>query len=108
MRTALAVMHLPSWLLTSKSYDGFLQLAYSDGKAIPSRNANCCAEIQDVPVWRFKSPHHWCREFVTRTFEPKPLLNQSHTGSINWLVSCRFRSSYTRGRTLIRTSESGH
>jgi len=23
-------------------------------------------------VWRFRSPHHCCREFVMRTSEPKP------------------------------------
>jgi len=23
-------------------------------------------------VWRFRSPHHFCRELVMRTSEPKP------------------------------------
>src|SRR5438067_2058252 len=25
-----------------------------------------------MPVWRFRSPHHLCRAFVMRTSEPKP------------------------------------
>ena len=41
-------------------------------------------------VWRFRRPHHFCRELVMRTSEPKPQLDQ-YVASV-----LRFRSSQTR------------
>jgi hypothetical protein len=43
-------------------------------------------------VWRFRSPHHWRREFIMRTSAP------GHTGINKLLVSFGFRSSQKRAR----------
>src|ERR1700723_3599369 len=38
------------------------------------------------PVWRFRSPHYYCRGFVTRTSKPKPHQNHKFTG-VPWVLT---------------------
>ena len=54
------------------------------------------------PVWRFRSPHHFCRELVMRTSEPKP--HQIDTLLVSFDSEVRKRGC----RIMMRTSESGH
>jgi hypothetical protein len=53
-------------------------------------------------VWRFRSPHHWCRGFVLRTSEPKP--HQINNSLLSFDSEVRKRGC----RKMMRSSESGH
>jgi hypothetical protein len=56
---------------------------------------------QDALVWRFRSPHHQCREFVMRTSEPKP--HQSNKLPVSF--DPKFANQQPQ---IMRTSGSGH
>jgi hypothetical protein len=58
--------------------------------------------LASIQVWRFRSPHHFCRGFVMRTSEPKP-------HQINRLTSVLSIPKFETGlRKMRRTSESGY